>query len=142
MHCGFSQLLCLVCLGCDTKFWLNSPPLFLLQGCQFKELFKSQYLCIQGLRVKIVNFAFIKSCTFKKSIFLQFLNVGQFHQKKWSYWSKAKLISLYMVYLFNFTFILWRIDRTLWTSIKVSCRLDKNLNIFFFIYLFFSKIKK
>ena len=46
-------------------FWFNRLPLFLLQGCQFKELF----LTHKGLIVKIGNFVFYKNCSFEKNIF-------------------------------------------------------------------------
>ena len=68
---------------------------------------------------------------------LHFLNFWSIPSKKWIYWSKAKLISLYRVDLFTFTPILRHIEWKLGTSIKVSHRLGKHLRIFLKIWLFF-----
>ena len=74
---------------------------------------------------------FYKSCSFNKNIFLHFLNFWSISSKKWIFWSKAKLISLYRVELFTFTPILRHIEWKRWTSIKVSHRLGKHLSISF-----------
>ena len=80
-----------------------------------------------------------KSCSFKRFFFLHFLNFWSIPSKKWIYWSKAKLISLYRVDLFTFTPILRHIKWKLWTSIKVSHILGKHLSICVLILLFFLK---
>ena len=82
-------------------------------------------------------FFFYKSCSFEKSIFLHFLYSWSISPKKWSYFLKAKLISLYRVYIFNFTLILWHIYWKLWTEFNVSCRLGKHLDIWFLFFIFF-----
>ena len=84
-----------------------------------------------------------KSCSFKRFFFLHFLNFWSIPSKKWIYWSKAKLISLYRVDLFTFTPILRHIKGKLWTSIKVSNRLGKHFSIcFFYFYLLFLQFAK
>ena len=83
------------------------------------------------------EFCVFKSCSFWIKLFFSCFNFWSISPKKWSYCSKAKLISLYRVYLFNFTLILRHIEWKLWTSIKVSCRLGKHLSICFLIVLFF-----
>ena len=87
-------------------------------------------------RTNSQNWAFCvlkKVVALKKKHFLTFPTFWSISPKNWIYGSSAKLISLYRVYLFNFTLILWHIDWKLWTSIKVSCRLGKHLNICFLI---------
>ena len=61
---------------------------------------------------------------------------------QWTYCPKAKLISLYRVHIFNLPLILLYIDWKLWTSIKVSCRLCKPLNIGFLIFLQFAEFNQ
>ena len=77
-----------------------------------------------------MNFVFYKSCSFKKRNFVNFWSIPS---KKWTYWSKAKLISLKRLDLFTSTPILRHIKWKLWTSIKVSHRVGKHLSICFLI---------
>ena len=88
----------------------------------------------------MVILVYYKSCSLKKNIFLHFLNLWSIPSKKWTYWSKAKLICLSRVELFTFTPILRHIEWKLWTSIKVSHRLGKHLSICFLILLFFLQL--
>ena len=74
-------------------------------------------------------FVFFKSCNF-----------WSVPSKKGTYWTKVKLIYLYRVELFTFTLILRHIEWKLWTSIKVSHRLGKHLNICIYILLFFLQL--
>ena len=83
---------------------------------------------------------FIEVVALKKSNFLRFINFWSIPSKKWTYWSKAKLISLYRVDLFTSTPILRHIKWKLWTSIKVSHRLGEHLSICFLILLFFLQL--
>ena len=83
---------------------------------------------------------FIKVVAFKIVNFYHFINFWSNSSKKWTYWSKAKLISLYRVDLFTSTPILRHIKWKLSTSIKVSHRLGKHLSICFLILLFFLQL--
>ena len=61
--------------------------------------------CIKGLNVKIVNFMFYKSYSFKKKIlFLHIPNFWSIPSKKWINWSKAKYFSLHggPIYLYPY----------------------------------------
>ena len=78
--------------------------------------------------VSLVIFVFYKSCSFKNKRIFFFLHFWSIPSKKGTYWSKAKLIYLYMVELFTFTPILKHIEWKLWTSIKVSPRLGTALH--------------
>ena len=86
---------------------------------------------------------FLCFCKFKLLkffLFLYFLNFWSIPSKKGTYWSTAKLIYPYRVELFIFTPILRHIEWKLWTSIKVSQRLDKHLSICFLILFFFLQL--
>ena len=86
------------------------------------------------------DFFFLSFSFWKKNNFLHFLNISSIPSKNWTYWSKAKFISLYRVDFFTFTPILSYIKWKLWTSIKVSHRLGKHLSICFLILLFFLQL--
>ena len=85
---------------------------------------------------------FIKIVALKKGNFLHFINFWSIPLKKWTYWSKAKLISLCSVDLFTSTPVLRHTKWKLWTSIKVSHRLGKHLSICFLFLLFFLKFSQ
>ena len=114
-------------------FWLNRGlwVYFICAGYPVLKLVIRQCLGLKGLRVEIVSFVLFKNCIYYQNHFLHVLPFSSIHQKKWSYCTIAELTFLYMVYFLNKS-LFWDIMWKLWSAIKTSCSLGKNLNIFFF----------
>ena len=74
----------------------------------------------------------------QKKLFLYFLNFWSIPSKKGNYWSKANLSVQGGTFCFHTYFETYQVK--LWTSIKVSHRLDKHFSICFLILLFFLQL--
>ena len=82
-----------------------------------------QCLGVKGIGVEIVSLCFFSNCSFYQNQLISCLNDSTISPKKWSYCSKAKFISLYIVVIFYFTPVLRHME---WTFFKRLERLRNN----------------